>query len=612
MRPSSRLARAASACVLATVAVVACGTEPRQVVHGEHNHARVAQELSSGQLEGASLGNKVLSLTFDDGPGTRTSALSTYLKNENIRATFFVNGQRLMPTKAPLPAGSYTPMGDPAYKTLLAQLVADGHLIANHTTTHRNATQLNATQLLAELQQTDDLIAPYVPPNRFLFRAPFGAWSAGAYNNLSATAMNKYVGPIEWEAGGFDNDYPNKAADWACFQGVLYQGAAKVQLVAGAPGYATSEQCGAAYVNEIDQFGKGIVLMHDPYPDGAIPGGGSTFDMVKYMVPILKGKGYTFVRLDQVPAVAALLPCDASCVTCSGPEPTQCTSCEGGKFLEAGTCKSCTACQPGAYESTACAANADAVCTACDAACTTCTGGGNAACTACKGGYWLGGTTCSPCTACAAGTFASAACTATTDTVCTACDAACTTCSGPTANDCGACSAGKYLANGACATCATCAAGTAQTAACSPTANTVCTACASGTWSAANATSCTACGTCDDADACTTDACDATKGCTHTPIAGCTPGTKDAGTSGTIPDAGTSSSSSSGSSSASGSSGSSGASSSSSSSGDPTAEPEPESGCTVARLPASSRPLSPLAFLAAAALLVSRRRRPTA
>ncbi len=568
--------------MLGALAVIACATEPRQVVIGEHDHARVRQELSAGQLEGLSLGDKVLSLTFDDGPGARTSALSTYLKDENIRATFFVNGQRMMPTKAPLPAGSYTPLGDPAYKTLLAQLVADGHLVANHTTTHRNATQLNATQLLAELQQTDDLIAPYVPPNRFLFRAPFGAWSAGAYNNLSATAMNKYVGPIEWEAGGFDNDYPNKAADWACFQGMLYQGAAKVQLIAGAPGYATSEQCGAAYVNEIDQFGKGIVLMHDPYPDGAIPGGGSTFDMVKYMVPILKAKGYTFVRLDAVPAIAAQLPCDASCVTCSGPEATQCTSCEGGKFLEAGTCKSCSACQPGSYVSAACAANADTVCAACDPACTTCTAGGNAACTACKAGHWLSGTTCTTCTACAAGTYASAACTAATDTVCTACDAACTACTGPTANDCGTCGAGSYLTNGGCAACSTCAAGTAQTAACTPAANTLCSPCAAGTWAAANATSCTSCGSCDDGDACTTDACDATKGCTHAPIAGCTSGSaEDAGSSGGAPDG-------------------------SSASGDPTAEPE--SGCTVVSAQAPGRATSPLVLLGVVALLASRRR----
>jgi hypothetical protein len=30
--------------------------------------------------------------------------------------------------------------------------------------------------------------------------------------------------------------------------------------------------------------------------------------MVKYMVPILKTKGYTFVRVDEVPDIAALLP----------------------------------------------------------------------------------------------------------------------------------------------------------------------------------------------------------------------------------------------------------------------------------------------------------------
>lgn len=46
--------------------------------------------------------------------------------------------------------------------------------------------------------------------------------------------------------------------------------------------------------------------MHDS--SEAVDGSVSTLAMVKYMVPILKARGYAFVRLDEVPDIAALLP----------------------------------------------------------------------------------------------------------------------------------------------------------------------------------------------------------------------------------------------------------------------------------------------------------------
>lgn len=530
-------ARSLASSLVGVVVVAACSTSEQSPsgMHEDNTHlAKVAQDLTQAQLFGTSLPNKVLALTFDDGPGARAGELSTYLKNQGIRATFFINGARVNATALPNPNGVTV---TPNAMAMLQQIVADGHLVANHTTTHRDVTTLGAAAVEADLTETDAIVSALTPANRLVFRAPYGNWNATAWNNLKVTPMNKYVGPVYWEAGGNQTGYPNMAADWACWQGDLrYANNTKVNVVPGMAGYATTQQCGDAYVTEIDSYGKGIVLMHDPYSWAQ----GSTVDMVQYMVPILKAKGYTFARIDEVPAIAAQLPCDASCATCTGPNDTQCVTCGGGRFLQAGACKTCSTCNPGTYASAPCAANADTVCSACDPACATCTGGGNAACNACNAGYWLNGTTCLPCTQCAPGTYASAACTATSDTVCAACDAACGTCTGPTANDCGSCPAGKWLSNGMCKACSKCAAGTYASAACTPTTDTVCTACAAGSWSAEGSATCTACGSCDDGNACTTDACDATKGCTHTAIAGC-PSTPDAGT-----DAGSSSSGSSG------------------------------------------------------------------
>ena len=49
--------------------------------------------------------------------------------------------------------------------------------------------------------------------------------------------------------------------------------------------------------------------MHDPYfIDMNNPDSGGTYQMVQYIVPILKSKGYTFKRVDEVPDIAAMLP----------------------------------------------------------------------------------------------------------------------------------------------------------------------------------------------------------------------------------------------------------------------------------------------------------------
>ena len=597
-----RFVRPLAVAALACVTFAACNA---QKTTGEGTHegertANVSQALTSNQLFGTSLAAKRLSLTFDDGPGDRTAELSTYLKNQGIRATFFINGGRVAATALPNPNG-VTPTANAA--AILDQ-IADGHLLANHTTTHRDVTGVPAGQLVQELSETDAYVAARIPANRFLFRAPFGSWNASAYNTLHASAMDKYVGPVYWEAGGISDGYPSAAADWACWQGQLKN---TNGTPANGTGYATTAQCGDAYITEINAFNKGIVLLHDPYGWAQ----GHTVDMVKYMVPKLKAAGYTFVRLDQVPAIATQLPCDATCGTCTGPEPTQCTSCGAGRYLQGGECKPCTVCADGTYQAVACAANADTVCAACDGTCATCTGGGANACSTCAAARYLAGTACPACSVCAAGTYEATACTATTNTVCTACDATCATCTGPAPTDCASCKAGSWRdgtecktctqcaagtyaatacsadadtvcapcnaacatcfgpgatecgscppgtfskAGGQCQTCATCEAGAFAKTACSAKADTVCAPCAAGTYAPKGSTSCapcaagtfakagaaacTACGSCDDGDACTTDKCDATNGCVHEPIPGCAPGTPPSTTDGGIIDDG--------------------------------------------------------------------------
>jgi peptidoglycan/xylan/chitin deacetylase (PgdA/CDA1 family) len=537
----------------------------------------IREAMSSSDLFGGSLPPKTLALTFDDGPGPRTGELSTYLRQQGIRATFFVNGGRVAPTA--LPGGlAQTPNA----AAILAQLASDGHLIANHTTTHRDLVgavlPTGAWAVAQELGETDADIAPYIPSGHLLFRPPFGSYSGAVFNALSGTPMSKYVGPVNWDIGGSSNRYPSAAADWACWQGQL-------ATSSGAPvngdGYATTAQCGDAYLAEIARVGRGIVLLHDPYAWAS----GSTVDMIAYVVPVLKAQGYAFARVDEVPAIAALLPlgaCHPSCATCSGSGSNQCTTCYVGAYVSAGSCHPCSGCGAGTFQvaactattdaacaacrvcgdrtftSSACASGADAQCTACHPTCAGCTGPGAADCASCAAGSYLAAGSCHACGTCGAGTYEASACTFAADTACRPCDPGCTTCDGPGKDRCTACPTREFSAGGVCHPCSVCSAGTIPAAACTATRDAVCAPCPAGTASqvgspactpcapgtfapdpgaaaclpcaagshatTAGAAACAPCGSCEDGDPCTVDACDPALGCVHSRAPGCAAG----------------------------------------------------------------------------------------
>ena len=246
--------------------------------------------LSTTPFSGHNLPPKTLALTFDDGPGVRTSELSHYLAANGIHAAFFVNGKMLW-------NGT----------DILAQLVADGHVIGNHTQTHANLTWLSWSDIIREVQQTDALIAPFVADGRFLFRPPYGAFNQNCLNALDSCAMAKYVGPVDWSIGGTMGS--EQATDWDCW---TPDGTSN-------PPVLDVKSCGDLYLDEIRKKSSGIVLMHDPYFINGDPTKGGTVDMVQYILPILVAEGYQFIRVDEVPDIAEALPPSSTPLPPPGP-----------------------------------------------------------------------------------------------------------------------------------------------------------------------------------------------------------------------------------------------------------------------------------------------------
>jgi peptidoglycan/xylan/chitin deacetylase (PgdA/CDA1 family) len=270
---------------------------------------------------------KTLCLTFDDGPGQtdsegpgpRTRDLGRYLHENGIQATFFVIGSHA---------------ADKA--DILSELKGWGHLVANHTYSHPHLVDFTRAggDVVEEVERTDAVIRPHVTGETIFFRPPFGVWWNHQYTvkrsilvkavrRLARLAKRAYtasfaplrtfdpvsagesvppvsrlaealnasgkfpnsVGPIHWDILG---------GDWECW------------------GRGESvPSCVQKYQDQIERTGRGIVLMHDGGSHPYLQANNRTFEMVKTLIPVLREKGYSFLRLDSVPQVrsAAKVSC---------------------------------------------------------------------------------------------------------------------------------------------------------------------------------------------------------------------------------------------------------------------------------------------------------------
>ncbi|NMG05750.1 polysaccharide deacetylase family protein [Brasilonema sp. UFV-L1] len=132
-------------------------------------------------------GEKVIALTFDDGPWAGSTAeVLDILKKNNIKATFFVVGRMLK-----------------TYPELGKRIVAEGHVIGNHTW-HHWYHYFNPQAAAFEIDSTTDLIYELTGAKTTLFRPPGGMM----HNGLVSYAKNRSYSVIMWSADSVDYSRP--------------------------------------------------------------------------------------------------------------------------------------------------------------------------------------------------------------------------------------------------------------------------------------------------------------------------------------------------------------------------------------------------------------------
>ena len=183
-------------------------------------------------------GKKIVALTFDDGPGPYTARLLDELGARGVRATFFVVGYQV-----------------DNYPELIQRMEAEGHVVGNHSNSHKNLTRLSAASIKSEMDANADKIASLLGHKPEVMRCP-----GGNYNNRVLNyAKNAGIPIAHWTVDTRDWESRN-------VETIL-------NLSFGAGGIRDGS----------------VVLMHDIYE--------TSVDAAIQMVDRLLAEGYTFVTI---------------------------------------------------------------------------------------------------------------------------------------------------------------------------------------------------------------------------------------------------------------------------------------------------------------------------
>ena len=184
-------------------------------------------------------GNKVIALTFDDGPGPYTAHLLDILDQYSAKATFFLIGSKVS-----------------GQASVVRSIQARGHQLGNHSWSHPELPKLSVNQIAGEIDRTNEAIrqATGVKPN--ILRPPYGAVNGVVLEQLRARGMSSILWSVD------TRDWADRNSQIVCSR-----------AVAGArPG--------------------AVILMHDIHQ--------TSVNAVPCILSSLKQQGYSFVTIQRL------------------------------------------------------------------------------------------------------------------------------------------------------------------------------------------------------------------------------------------------------------------------------------------------------------------------
>ncbi len=140
--------------------------------------AQIQQDAPSG-IPG---GQKLIALTFDDGPRrSTTSALLDGLAQRGVKATFFLIGAQIENNE-----------------DLILRMDAEGHQIGIHTFDHVQLTGLSKADFDAQVSTTRQILTNLLGHNGFLLRPPYGLTDDAVRKNAGCPIILWSIDPEDW------------------------------------------------------------------------------------------------------------------------------------------------------------------------------------------------------------------------------------------------------------------------------------------------------------------------------------------------------------------------------------------------------------------------------
>ena len=199
-------------------------------------------------------GNGYIYLTFDDGPSNLTLDILNILKEEGVKATFFVTGQ------------------SDSTNYIIKRAYDEGHTIGLHTYSHEYSYVYSSVDnYFADLNRISNKVENIIGKRTNIIRFPGGSsntvsrnYSAGIMTRLTGVVLNKGYRYFDWNV---DADDAGRA-------------------------YTDSNKIYLNVVNNLSHSKTNVVLMHDSY------GHTATRDALRNIIQYGKRNGYKFASID--------------------------------------------------------------------------------------------------------------------------------------------------------------------------------------------------------------------------------------------------------------------------------------------------------------------------
>lgn len=190
-------------------------------------------------------------LTFDDGPSIYTGQILDILKENNVKATFFVIGR------------------DKEYYEYYKRIVEEGHTIGMHSYTHVYQDFYESVESFgAELTKLEDLIYNVTGVHSKVFRFP-----GGSSNSVAPLPIEDYIAYL--------NEHNINYYDWNSLNGdAVTTGLSPQTLVDN-------------IMNDVTRNEDSIVLMHDLQTTH------TTVESLQLLIDTLRSEGYEILPIDE-------------------------------------------------------------------------------------------------------------------------------------------------------------------------------------------------------------------------------------------------------------------------------------------------------------------------